>query len=116
MDQYLAALAHELNAQPLPILPETFDLLRLPPPHQRLGAVNFNIVPDSELVLSEDEGDVSSDSEEDVEETRTDDGDVIRERAGDAPYGEGEDEEMEEVGVDAAAVRQDREVDEDYDA
>ena len=120
--QYLAKLAHELNSQPLPTLPETFDVLRLPPPHQRLGQVNFDIVPDSRLVLEqeganvdEDEEDGESESEsEDEEEARTEDGDVRGMRTVDGDHeGEGEDEEMEEVGMEGAVQR--REVDEDYD-
>lgn len=105
----------------MPILPETFDVLRLPPPHERLGEVNFDIVPDSQLILEEeeddeeDEGDDESDSEEEQDETRTENGDRVGSRGldGDA---EGEDEDMEEVGIEAEAVRQERVVDEDYDA
>lgn len=123
--QYLATLAHELNSHPLPALPETFDLVRLPPAHQRLAEVNFDIVPDAELVLTEDEREDEDDSEneehdgdEDGEEDRKPNGEVD----GD---GDGEDEDMEEVGVDglpsagvapeAAPVRQAVDVDEDYD-
>ncbi|KAK1926080.1 transcription initiation factor IID, 31kD subunit-domain-containing protein [Papiliotrema laurentii] len=111
---YLASLAHELNSQPLPILPETFDLLRLPPPHQRLGEVNFNIVPDAELTFeSEEDEDLTSESDED--EARTEDGaDAFKGEEGEAE-GEPEDEDMEEVDVDEPVVRQERQVDEDYD-
>jgi transcription initiation factor TFIID subunit 9B len=123
MEQYLATLAHELNSQPLPTLPETFDVLRLPPPHQRLGEVNFDIVPDSGLVLEEegdeDEEEGESESEEEVDEVRTEDGDINGFRGGEGDGdAEGEDEDMDEVGIAAepGAVRQEREVDEDYDA
>lgn len=122
--QYLATLAHELNSHPLPALPETFDLVRLPPAHQRLAEVNFDIVPDAELVLTEDEREDEGDSEEDEH----DDGDEDRKPDGEAGGdvdGDGEDEDMEEVGVDglpsagtapeAAPVRQAVDVDEDYD-
>ena len=107
-------MAHELNSQPLPILPETFDLLRLPPPHQRLGEVNFNIVPDAELTFeSEEDEDLTSESDED--EARTEDGaDAFKGEEGEAE-GEPEDEDMEEVDVDEPVVRQERQVDEDYD-
>ncbi|KGB77332.1 transcription initiation factor TFIID subunit 9B [Cryptococcus deuterogattii 99/473] len=121
---YLATLAHELNSHPLPALPETFDLVRLPPAHQRLAEVNFDIVPDAELVLTEDEREDEGDSEEDEH----DDGDEDRKPDGEAGGdvdGDGEDEDMEEVGVDglpsagtapeAAPVRQAVDVDEDYD-
>ncbi|OCF36202.1 transcription initiation factor TFIID subunit 9B [Kwoniella heveanensis BCC8398] len=138
---YLATLAHELNSQPLPILPESFDIVRLPPAHQRLGEVNFSIVPEDDLDLDAfTDGDGEADglgedddddgSEVDEAEGRDDDqqrepervnGD--REQDGD---GSGEDEDMEEVGIEpepAAAVaeqvpppvRQERDIDEDYD-
>ncbi|KAE8543196.1 hypothetical protein D1P53_000684 [Cryptococcus gattii VGV] len=121
---YLATLAHELNSHPLPALPETFDLVRLPPAHQRLAEVNFDIIPDVELVLTEDEQEDEGDSEDDEH----DDGDEDRRPDGEAGGdmdGDGEDEDMEEVGVDglpsagaapeAAPVRQAVDVDEDYD-
>ncbi len=104
-----------MNNQSLPTLPEIFDVLRLPPPHQRLGEVNFDIVPDSGLVLEEEgvDEEEESESDEEVDEVRTEDGDVGR--AGTVEDAEGEDEDMEEVGIQAAAVRQEREMDEDYD-
>ncbi|WVO18388.1 hypothetical protein L204_106104 [Cryptococcus depauperatus] len=115
---YLATLAHELNSQPLPILPESFDVIRLPPPHQRLTEVNFDIVPDSDLVLT-DEGESEDESEEEID-LEEDDEEQINEDA------EGEDEDMEEVGMESARptpglveltvlTRQAAEVDEDYD-
>ncbi|KAK8845525.1 hypothetical protein IAR55_006240 [Kwoniella newhampshirensis] len=117
---YLATLAHELNSQPLPVLPESFDVVRLPPPHQRLAEVNFNIVPESDLLVTEgedDEDDESNEEDEEMDEVKSVDGDgkVNGEVEDDA---DGEDEDMEEVGVDQppAAVREEREVDEDYDA
>ncbi len=95
----------------MPILSETFDLIRLPPPHQRLGEVNFNIVPDANLTYeSEEDAERSSDSEDD--DIQTDDGD--ENVAAGEEDGEAEDEDMEEVGMDTGP-RQDRQVDEDYD-
>ncbi|ORX34761.1 transcription initiation factor IID, 31kD subunit-domain-containing protein [Kockovaella imperatae] len=116
---YLASLAHDLNSQPLPILPETFDVLRLPPPHQRLGEVDFNIVPNEELTLeSEDEGDDDSSDSEDQEEdaVKTEDG-VNGERASANPEADPDDgdDDMEEVGVSDQAPAQSRQVEEDYD-
>ena len=108
--QYLANLAHDLNSQPLPTLPETFDVLRLPPPHQRLSEVNFDIVPEAGLEITEDsdeeeeEDDEDDESEEDQVRSEEED-QVIR-----AEGGEGdEDEDMEQV---QGATRI---VDEDYD-
>lgn len=85
--------------------------------------MNFDIVPDAELVLTEDEQEDEGDSEDDE-----DDGDEDRKPDGEAGGdvdGDGEDEDMEEVGVDglpsagtapeAAPVRQAVDVDEDYD-
>ncbi|AAW46272.2 hypothetical protein CNBK2490 [Cryptococcus deneoformans B-3501A] len=126
---YLATLAHELNSHPLPALPETFDLVRLPPAHQRLAEVNFDIVPDAELVLTEDEREDGEDSEDEEEDDDGgEDGDEDGKPNGEADGevdGDGEDEDMEEVGVDglpsagvapeAAPVRQAVDVDEDYD-
>ena len=98
-------------------MPETFDVLRLPPPHQRLGEVDFNIVPDMEIVLEsggEDSEDDSSESEEEEVATRSHDG---HERNG--PNGavgaDDEDEDMEEVGMTEHDPGPGREVDEDYD-
>lgn len=108
-EQYLSSIAQELNAQPLPILSETFDILRLPPPHQRIAEVNFNIVPDRDLVLSEEEEDDDSDEEEDEEEEDAKSEEATIGRP--AEEAEGSDEEMEEVGIGAERV-----VDEDYDA
>ena len=116
--QYLATLAHDLNSQALPMLPETFDVLRLPPPHQRLGEVDFNIVPDTELVLeSEDDGaEESSDSDDGEDEARSEDGATGPRENGDA-HGDADDgdEEMEEVGVSGHDPGNARQVDEDYD-
>lgn len=117
-------MAHELNSQPLPALPESFDVVRLPPPHQRLAEVNFDLLPDQSLDFDSirrrgegDEDDSESSEDDDEDEVHTDDGragangDVAEDDA------EGEDEDMEEVGVEPAApARQDREMDEDYDA
>ncbi|WVQ76223.1 hypothetical protein IAR50_005888 [Cryptococcus sp. DSM 104548] len=110
---YLATLAHELNSHPLPILPETFDLIRLPPPHQRLAEVNFDIVPDVEVAYMDEEEDDESEEEREWEEQN-----------GEEPKeddGEGDEEEMEEVGIEGptaaeppAPARQ-VDVDEDYD-
>lgn len=110
--QYLASLAHDLNSQPLPILQETFEVVRLPPAHQRLGEVNFNIVPDAGLTYESEEDDDNS-SESDEDEAQTDDGEDggAAARAEDA---DGEDEDMEEVDVQEPAVAQ-RTMDEDYD-
>ncbi|WVQ80261.1 hypothetical protein IAT38_002366 [Cryptococcus sp. DSM 104549] len=119
---YLATLAHELNSHPLPILPESFDLVRLPPPHQRLAEVNFDIVPDSELVLLSDGDEEESDEENGGERSEEEDGEEEgngKEKEGEGDDAEGEeDEDMEEVGVEvpqAQAVRQDVDMDEDYD-
>lgn len=113
-------MAHELNSHPLPALPESFDVIRLPPPHQRLAEVNFDLLPDQSLdfdsIRRRGDGDDEDESEtsEEEDEVHTDDGaagangDAVEDDA------EGEDEDMEEVGVEP--VRQDREMDEDYDA
>ena len=128
-------MAHELNSQPLPALPESFDIIRLPPPHQRITDVNFDLLPDQSLDFDsirrrEDDEDESESSEDDEDEVHTDDGQGANGNGnghGDAVEddAEGEDEDMEEVGVGSAPravepesepVRQDREMDEDYDA
>jgi transcription initiation factor TFIID subunit 9B len=114
-------MAHELNSHPLPILPESFDVIRLPPPHQRLAEVNFDLLPDQSLRYDDirrsgggDDDEESESSEEEEDEVLTDDGGGAN---GDAAEddADGEDEDMEEVGVEAP-IRQDREMDEDYDA
>lgn len=116
---YLATLAHELNSVPLPPLPESFEVVRLPPANHRLTEVNFELVPTEAAGLvgaaglseGEEEEGSDSDSESDA------DGDVEEADGGEAAPaeadgdGDGEDDEMEEVGVPA-----EREVDEDYDA
>jgi transcription initiation factor TFIID subunit 9B len=106
LTQYLASLAHKLNILPLPILPESFEVVRLPPPHQRLAEVNFDIAPGAE-VLTE-----SEDSEDDDEEPEP--GPELEEDDAD-----GSDEDMEEVDVtepvSIAAAPVVREMDEDYD-
>ncbi|WWC85884.1 uncharacterized protein L201_000751 [Kwoniella dendrophila CBS 6074] len=126
---YLATLAHELNSQPLPILPESFDLIRLPPIHQRLGQVNFDIIPEQNLHLSDDEDEDDEGEEVSSEEEGEDDHDDHQNQPNghhnqDGTYEDDiEDEDMEEVGLDdqpstqtpQPLVRQDREVDEDYD-
>lgn len=112
--QYLATLAHELNSVPLPPVPESFEVVRLPPANQRMTEVTFDLVPtDAAAALSDDDmhGSDSSESESDDDA----DGDVD-DAGGEADAdadgdGDGEDDEMEEVGVPA-----EREVDEDYDA
>ncbi|OCF59564.1 transcription initiation factor TFIID subunit 9B [Kwoniella mangroviensis CBS 10435] len=122
---YLATLAHELNSQPLPILPESFDLIKLPPAHQRLGEVNFDIVPEPDLNLTENEEeeedeDASGSEEEDQDQDQDQD---QRSDGGDKPNGVAEedgdeDEDMEEVGLTDQTQQQQqqqREVDEDYD-
>lgn len=110
--QYLAGLAAELNARPLPVLPETFDVVRLPPPHQRLTEPNFTIVPDDDLVFSDEEGD-EEDDEDESEEDEVDEAGAQANGHEDAD-GDVEDEDMEEVGVDAPAAPE-RQLDEDYD-
>lgn len=85
--------------------------------------MNFDIVPDAELVLTEDEREDEDDSE-DEEHDGDEDGEEDRKPNGEVD-GDGEDEDMEEVGVDglpsagaapeAAPVRQAVDVDEDYD-
>ncbi|WOO83584.1 Transcription initiation factor TFIID subunit 9 [Vanrija pseudolonga] len=114
---YLASLAHELNAQPLPPLSESFEMVRLPPASQRLTEVTFDLVPtDAAAALSDDElrtnaadSESESESDEDADGDAEADGEAEPEAEADAA-GE-EDDEMEEVGVPA-----EREVDEDYDA
>lgn len=87
--------------------------------------MNFDIVPDAELVLTEDEREDEDDSE-DEEHDGDEDGEEDRKPNGEVDGdGDGEDEDMEEVGVDglpsagaapeAAPVRQAVDVDEDYD-
>ncbi|WWC58208.1 uncharacterized protein I303_100744 [Kwoniella dejecticola CBS 10117] len=136
---YLATLAHELNSQPLPILPESFDLIKLPPAHQRLGEINFDIIPEANYVYSEGEGNEEAEDENSSEEELEDaDGEGEVDEHGNGNGGnqvdgangakdeededEGMDEDMEEVGLDQPErqpdlqpSRQDREVDEDYD-
>lgn len=90
--------------------------------------MNFDIVPDAELVLTEDEREDGEDSEDDEEDDGGEDGDEDGKPNGEADGevdGDGEDEDMEEVGVDglpsagvapeAPPVRQAVDVDEDYD-
>lgn len=112
--QYLANLAHELNSVPLPPLPESFELVRLPPPSQRLTEVTFDLVPtDAAMVLSDDGMRSDSESESDSDA----DGDEDDEDAQPVQDAEGEDDEMEEVVPTApAAPAVERDVDEDYDA
>jgi transcription initiation factor TFIID subunit 9B len=122
-DKFLAEMAHELNQHPLPTLPESFDVIRLPPPHQRLAEVNFDLLPDQSISYDDirrngngdDEDDESESSEEEEEEEGTVDGEAAN---GDIAEddAEGEDDDMEEVAMEPAAPRQDREMDEDYDA
>ncbi|BEJ10644.1 hypothetical protein CspHIS471_0100660 [Cutaneotrichosporon sp. HIS471] len=106
---YLANLAHELNSVPLPPLPESFEVVRLPPASQRLTEVTFDLVPtDAAMVLSDDgmsESESESDSDADGEEDEPEVQDA-----------EGEDDEMEEVVPGDAAPQREVEVDEDYDA
>jgi transcription initiation factor TFIID subunit 9B len=68
-------------------MPDTFEVIRLPPPHQRLAEVNFDIVPDTTVVFDEDSEEVIAEQDE-----------------------EEEDEDMEEV-----APEPERDMDEDYD-
>lgn len=109
--QYLANLAHELNSQPLPPLPESFEVVRLPPPSQRLTEVTFDLVPTAAAgLLTDDE--MRSESDSDSESDDDADGELEKEDAD----GE-EDDDMEEVvPQQAAPEQQEREVDEDYDA
>lgn len=120
-------MAHDLNSQPLPLLPESFEVVRLPPAHQRLAEVNFDIVPDSQLVLGENDEDDDDDSSQDGEEDAEGGGggQANGGEGGDDDGDEDEDEDMEEVGVEdgtgpgttpvQAAPIQEREMDEDYD-
>ena len=115
-------MAQDLNQHPLPPLPESFDIIRLPPPHQRLAEVNFDLLPDQSLSYDTirrngDEDDDESESSEEEEEEGTIDGDGERVN-GDAVEddAEGEDEDMEEVAMEPAPTRRDTEMDEDYDA
>ncbi|RXK35515.1 hypothetical protein M231_07247 [Tremella mesenterica] len=135
---YLASLAHDLNSRPLPILTETFELVRLPPPHQCISNISFDLVLDPTAIEIGMEESESSSSDEESDELPTDDdvgegegmeeeyvegdgdGDVDVEEDGDGDgdeEGDGDgDEEMEEIDVDVVipGVR-DREIDEDYD-
>jgi transcription initiation factor TFIID subunit 9B len=117
--QYLANLAHELNSQPLPPLPESFEVVRLPPPNHRLTEVTFDLVPtNAAALLSDDE--MRSDSDSDSESDDDADGEIEEDAEGEKD--DDEDDEMEEVGVDIVGMAapaepvQEREVDEDYDA
>ncbi|WVW81886.1 hypothetical protein I302_103885 [Kwoniella bestiolae CBS 10118] len=121
---YLATQAHELNSHPLPILPESFDLIKLPPPHQRLGEVNFDLIPEPDANLTENEDDEDEDasgSEEEEGEQRSEEGEKVNGDVDGDEDGEGdEDEDMEEVGLEdqnqnQQQQNQQREVDEDYD-
>ncbi|KAL7421131.1 Transcription initiation factor TFIID subunit 9 [Cryptotrichosporon argae] len=109
---YLASLAHDLNSHPLPLLPESFDIIRLPPAHQRVTEVNFDIVPTALTaahVAADDESASESSASEDDADGEEDEGAVAREGGEEGVDDEEDaDEEMEEVGVP-------REVDEDYD-
>lgn len=114
-------MAQELNQHPLPTLPESFDVIRLPPPHQRLAEVNFDLLPDQSLSYDDirrngDEDDDESESSEEEEEEGTVDGDAEGANGAAEDDAEGEDDDMEEVAVEPAAPRRDAEMDEDYDA
>jgi transcription initiation factor TFIID subunit 9B len=117
-------MAQELNQHPLPTLPESFDIIRLPPPHQRLAEVNFDLLPDQSLLYDDirrngdDEEDESESSEEEEEEGTVDgDGEGMNGDGAVEDDAEGEDEEMEEVAIEPVAPpRRDTEMDEDYDA
>lgn len=106
--QYLVNLAHELNSQPLPPLPESFEVVRLPPPSQRLTEVTFDLVPET-AALSDD--DLRSDSESESDDDADGDEEEPQGDADGEEEADGEDEEMEEV-----VAEPEREVDEDYDA
>jgi transcription initiation factor TFIID subunit 9B len=95
-------------------------VIRLPPAHQRLAEVNFDLLPDQSLRFDDirrngfgDEGDESDSSEEEEEEVMTDEGGANGDAAEDDA--DGEDEEMEEVGVEPPPMVE-RDMDEDYDA
>lgn len=114
-------MAQELNQHPLPTLPESFDVIRLPPPHQRLAEVNFDLLPDQSLSYDDirrngDEDDDESESSEEEEEEGTVDGDAEGANGAAEDDAEGEDDDMEEVAVEPAAPRRDADMDEDYDA
>jgi transcription initiation factor TFIID subunit 9B len=103
-------------------LPESFEVIRLPPAHQRLTEVNFDLVPDVELPYTDDEDDSESDIEaEEQDDARSGDerrkgdgeGELVGEDEADA---DGEDDDMEEVGVEPEQPVALREaMDEDYD-
>lgn len=116
-------MAQELNQHPLPTLPESFDVIRLPPPHQRLAEVNFDLLPDQSLSYDDirrnghgDEEEDESESSEEEEEEGTGDGDGEGANGAVEDDAEGEDEDMEEVAMEPAAPRRDADMDEDYDA
>jgi transcription initiation factor TFIID subunit 9B len=75
-------------------MPDTFEVVRLPQPHQRLAEVNFDIAP-SEVIFSDDEE--AGEQQAVLEE-------------------EDEDEDMEEVTETPATTEVPaRDMDEDYD-
>lgn len=92
-------------------------MIRLPPPHQRLTEPNFTIVPDAELVLTDEEGDEEDDEDESGED-EIEEGAATQANGHDDADVDGEDEDMEEVGVETgsgAPVAPERQLDEDYD-
>lgn len=91
----------------MPILGESFDVIRLPPPHQRLAEVDFELIPHEDIVYDDiDESDMSD--EEDEVHTHDD-------TAGQQDREEGDEDDMEEVGLDPQPEGPTRNIDEDYD-
>lgn len=70
--QYLLPIAKQLNQIPLPPLRESYSHILLPPQHQQLGTVNFNLVPRGrsgaaqELEEEQEDDDEDGDSESEV--------------------------------------------------
>lgn len=92
----------------MPTLSETFDVIRLPPAHQRLAEVDFDLLPGQNLVEEDSE---DSDNSEDEDEVHTDEDEAMK---GDDHIDPDEDD-LEEVGIEPQAAPQAREIDEDYD-
>lgn len=90
-------------------------MVRLPPPHQRLAQIDFNLIPDSQLVFAEEGEEEDSDSADDEDDDNAQEDGAKAEPGQEEDDAEGEDEDMEEVGVGQPEAAG-REVDEDYDA
>lgn len=94
----------------MPPLPESFEVVRLPPASLRLTEVTFDLVPTEAAMVLSDDGMSESESESES------DADGEEEDEPEVQDAEGEDDEMEEVVPGGAAPQRDVDVDEDYDA